>query len=195
MTFGGMTGKSILFPTLQKHTLDWQHSSSHPKECLRNSMPAAHFWYSAGCREESSAGERFAAPVLPALGKVSSGEEQTGCTGWQRRSQSAGLSLGKACDSTGKSVLDWPHGQNLPCHGPRGVTPLWPHGSTHHWWVTESQQIPSLWSPITAYSTQTSLVTVPLLCMPVQTLPTSLKAAFSNPDSKPVFWKMEVVDM
>lgn len=69
-------------------------------------MPAARFWYSAGCREESSAGERFAAPVLPALGKVSSGEEQTGCTGWQRRSQSAGLRLGRACDSTGKSVLD-----------------------------------------------------------------------------------------
>lgn len=42
------------------------------------------------------------------IGKVSSGEEQTGYKHWRRRSQSAVLRLDKAraCDSVGKSVLD-----------------------------------------------------------------------------------------
>lgn len=47
------------------------------------------------------------------MAKVSSGEEQTGCKHWQRRSRGAGLRLGKAraCDDTGKSTLG--HGDKV----------------------------------------------------------------------------------
>lgn len=103
--FGGITGKYILFPTLQKHILDWQHSSGHPKPesglgtvCLQlvsGTMLAAEkkAQMEAGLQPQS---------CLP-TGQVSSGEEQTGRRCWQR-SQSAGLMLDKA-RAMGESVL------------------------------------------------------------------------------------------